>query len=75
MRAETPETSAKGKFATAVREVREHPAGYAVLVAFAIAGPFVTHFLFPDAPSGLGLIGGVVFGMYAALCAVPGEFM
>jgi hypothetical protein len=75
MTTQSTDEEGSGALATMLREVREHPLGYAVLVAFALAGPFVTAHLFPGAPTGLGFVGGLVFGMYAALCAVPGEFM
>jgi hypothetical protein len=55
-------------------ELSEHPFGYGILAAFTAAGPLVVHFLFPDAPLLAGLIGGFVFGGYAALCAVPDDF-
>jgi hypothetical protein len=56
-------------------EVREHPMPYAVLLAFAVAGPVVTRVLFPEAPLGVGVLGGIAFGVYAALCAMPGRFL
>jgi len=56
-------------------EIRDHLFGYAVLAAFAAAGPLVAHFLFPEAPAGVGFIGGLAFGAYAALCAVPQKFL
>jgi hypothetical protein len=58
-----------------VSELREHPMAYAVMVAFMVAGPVVTHVLFPEAPFGVGLVGGIAFGAYAALCAMPGRFL
>jgi hypothetical protein len=48
---------------------------YIVLAIFLVAGPLATHFLFPETPAGVGLIGGLAFGAYAALCAVPGKFL
>ena len=56
------------------REVRERPFAYAVMLAFAAIGPIVVYFLFPEAPSGVGVVGGLALGVYAALCAVPGKF-
>lgn len=58
----------------AVHEVREHPMAYFVLLLFVIAGPIVTRFLFPEAPRGAGLFGGIAFGIYACLCAMPQRF-
>ena len=45
------------------------------MLAFVVAGPVVTRWLFPEAPLGVGILGGAAFGAYAALCAVPGKFM
>lgn len=56
-------------------ELRSRPIAYIVLAIFLVAGPVVTHFLFPEAPAGVGLIGGLAFGAYAALCAVPQKFL
>ena len=56
-------------------EMRTHPVAYVVLVAFVVAGPLVTSLLFPEAPLAVGVIGGAALGVYAALCAVPGQFL
>lgn len=56
-------------------ELRSRPMAYIVLAIFLVAGPLATHFLFPETPAGVGLIGGLAFGAYAALCAVPGKFL
>ena len=55
-------------------EVRARPIAYSVLAVFMVAGPAVTSVIFPDAPLGVGLIGGMALGAWAAFCAVPGEF-
>jgi hypothetical protein len=57
------------------REVRRHRYAYIVTGSFALAGPFVTRYLFPEAPPLSGLIGGVCLGVYAALCAIPDQFL
>jgi multidrug efflux pump subunit AcrB len=56
------------------REVREHPMAYGVLAVFLVAGPFVASLLFPEAPLGVTVFGGFLFGGVAALCALPGKF-
>jgi hypothetical protein len=56
-------------------ELRSRPIAYIVLAIFLVGGPVATHFLFPEAPTGVGLIGGLAFGAYAALCAVPQKFL
>ena len=65
---------AAGPIERLTRELRQHAFGYAILFTFTLAGPAVVYFLFPDAPILVGLIGGLVFGAYAALCAVPDKF-
>jgi len=57
------------------RELRSRPFGYVVFAIFVIAGPFAVHLLFPEAPTLVGLLGGICFGAYAALCAVPQKFL
>lgn len=56
-------------------EVRQHPIAYTVLAFFILAGPVAATLLFPEAPHAATIIGGLVFGGYAALCAVPGKFL
>lgn len=58
-----------------VAEIRDHAVGYSVLAVFTLAGPVVTHFLFPEAPLALGIIGGLAFGGYATFCAVFDKFL
>jgi hypothetical protein len=48
---------------------------YAVLGVFMVLGPMFTRFVFPEAPLGVGIVGGFAFGLYAALCAVPEKFI
>jgi len=73
---EQPDESRDRTWSQAIAtELREHPMAYAVLLAFAVAGPVVSHVLFPGAPRGVGIFGGVAFGVYAALCAMPQRFL
>lgn len=58
-----------------LHEVRTHPFGYAVLGLFVLAGPVLAPLLFPQAPPAVAVVGGLAFGLYAALCAVPQKFM
>ena len=58
-----------------VREVRTHVFGYSVLAVFLIASPFAIQFLFPQATPAMAVAGGLVFAVYAALCAVPHKFL
>jgi hypothetical protein len=58
-----------------LKEVRTHPFGYAVLAAFLVGGPFLAILIFPEAPPAVAAVGGLAFGVYAAICAVPQKFM
>ena len=58
-----------------LRELRSRPFGYTVLALFLVAGPVVSTLLFPQAPIAVTIVGGLVFGLYAALCAVPQKFI
>lgn len=58
-----------------VGEVRDHPFGYGVLAAFLVIGPVAASLLFPEAPPGVSIVGGLALGGYAALCAVPQKFL
>ena len=64
-----------GRVARLRAEIRAHPFGYTVLGLFLLAGPIVTPFLFPQAPPAVAIVGGLAFGAYAALCAVPQKFI
>ena len=57
------------------REVRRHRAGYVIVGLFALAGPLLAEMVFPMAPTGAGLAGGLALGIYAGLCAVPEKFL
>lgn len=61
--------------ATIVREVKSRPFGYAVLAVSLLAGPVLAVMIFPEAPPAVAAVGGLAFGVYAALCAVPQKFM
>lgn len=65
----------RGWKAALARELRARPFGYVVLLLFVLAGPIGAAFLFPQAPVGVAIFGGLAFGIYAALCAVPQKFM
>jgi hypothetical protein len=56
-------------------EIKNHPFGYTVLAIFVVAGPILAPFLFPQAPPAAAVMGGLAFGVYAALSAVPQKFM
>lgn len=58
-----------------VHEVKSHPFGYGVLAAFIVIGPALIMMIFPEAPPAVVVVGGLAFGVYAALCAVPQKFM
>lgn len=56
-------------------EFRTHPFGYIVLGIFVVAGPLLAPLIFPQAPPAVAIVGGLAFGAYAALCAVPQKFL
>lgn len=56
-------------------EVRTHPFGYVVLGLFVLAGPLLAPLLFPQAPPAVAIVGGLAFGLFAAVCAVPQKFL
>jgi hypothetical protein len=58
-----------------LNEIRTHPFGYSVLAIFVLAGPALAPMLFPQAPPAAAAVGGLAFGLYAALCAVPQKFL
>lgn len=58
-----------------LHEVRTHPFGYVVLGLFLLAGPLLAPLLFPQAPPAVAIVGGLAFGLFAALCAVPQKFL
>lgn len=58
-----------------LREVRSRPFAYIVFFSFVLAGPFLVPLIFPEAPAAVGWVGGICFGAYAALCAVPQKFL
>lgn len=69
-----PPPGLRRAFASVARELREHAFAYGVVAVFLAAGPLAVAMIFPEASPLLGLVGGLVFGVYAALCAVPGKF-
>ena len=56
------------------RELRAHAVAYSVLAFFAAAGPLLVSWIFPGVTPWAGVVGGLAFGIYAALCAMPGRF-
>lgn len=64
-----------GPVARLTEEVRNHPFAYGVMAGFLIAGPMLARYIFPEAPLGVAIIGGLAFGVWAALCAVPQKFL
>lgn len=58
-----------------VKEVKGRPFAYSVLAVSLVAGPIIATMIFPQAPPGAAAVGGLLFGVYGALCAVPQKFM
>jgi hypothetical protein len=68
-------TRARSRKEIVLHEIRSHLFGYTVLGIFILAGPVLAPFLFPQAPPAAAAVGGLAFGLYAALCAVPQKFL
>ena len=73
-RAPAPRSTRRRLVGAIGRELRDHAFAYGVVAAFLVAGPIAVAMIFPEASPWLGLVGGLVFGVYAALCAVPDKF-
>jgi hypothetical protein len=58
-----------------IHEIRTHPFGYGVLAVALIAGPILLRMIFPEVTLVQSIVGGLAFGVYLALCAVPQKFM
>jgi len=61
--------------AALIAEVRSHPFGYGVLAVALVVGPVLIAMIFPEVSPLQAVVGGIAFGVYAALCAVPQKFM
>lgn len=57
------------------REFRRHWIGYAILLAFSLAGAVLAPLFLPGASAFAGAFGGFAMGIYAALSAVPDRFL
>lgn len=64
----------KSFLARCIAEVKSRPKPYALLAAFIAAGPILTSYLFPEAPLGVHIVGGIAFGIYAGVSAIPQKF-
>jgi hypothetical protein len=56
-------------------EVRSHPFGYSVMGVGLLIGPVLITMIFPQVTVLQAIVGGLAFGVYGALCAVPQKFM
>jgi hypothetical protein len=56
-------------------ELRTHPFGYVVLAVGLVAGPILAVMIFPEAPPAAAAMGGLAFGVWAALSTVPQKFL
>ena len=56
-------------------EIRTHKFGYSVLAVALVAGPILLRMIFPSISIVQAIVGGLAFGVYLALCAVPQKFM
>lgn len=58
-----------------VNEVRNRPFAYGVMAVGLVLGPVLIKMIFPEVTTLQAVIGGLAFGVYAALSAVPQKFM
>ena len=59
------------RWPAAVREeIRSHKLAYLAIAAFCVIGPMFARMIFPEAPLGLVIFGGVAFGVHFAFCAL-----
>ena len=58
-----------------MHEIRTHPFGYAVVAVGLVAGPILAVMIFPEAPPAAAAVGGLCFGIYAAISSVPQKFL
>ena len=59
----------------AMNWIRENPLPTACLIAGPIVGPMYAQFAFPEVALWRQLVGGVIAGLYFALCAIPHRYM
>ncbi len=53
-----------------VDDVRSHLLAYGAVAGFCVLGPVFAHMIFPEAPLGLVVFGGIVFGVHIGFCAL-----
>ncbi len=56
-------------------EVRSHPFGYGVLAVGLVMGPILLKMIFPEITTLQAVVGGLAFGVYITLSAVPQKFV
>ncbi len=56
-------------------EIRSRPFGYSVLAVAFVTGPVLISMIFPGVSTTQAIVGGIAFGVWAAVCAVPQKFM
>ncbi len=61
--------------AALIAEVKGRPFAYSVMAVGLVLGPVLIRMIFPDVTLLQSIVGGLAFGVYAALSAVPQKFM
>ena len=56
-------------------EIRNRPFAYSVMAVALVLGPILIKMIFPEVTTLQAIVGGLAFGVYAALSAVPQKFM
>lgn len=67
-----PKTSWK---TVVVAEIRGRPFAYSVMAVGLVLGPVLIRMIFPEVSVLQTIVGGIAFGVYTALSAVPQKFM
>jgi hypothetical protein len=65
----------RGWIAAIRREVATHPLVYTVMGVFCVIGPVLARMIFPEAPLGLVLFGGIALGVVFTLCSLAGRVL
>lgn len=75
LRPDRPDAAPRSRAQRVWAELRRHPYAWLLTIGFAGAGAVLAPMLFPGATPAMGIVGGLAFGVYAALCAVPNKFL
>ena len=73
---EKPGANAPRSWSQAIlNEIKNRPFAYSVMAVALVMGPVLIKMIFPEVTTLQAIVGGLAFGVYAALSAVPQKFM